>query len=81
MEVGSETHSDEVLDVRGARCPVPLLRTRKMLQTMRSKQVLAVVTTDPDASRDFEMFCRGEVCVLLSATKRDQEFHFLIRKI
>ena len=35
------------LDTRGLNCPLPILKTKKMLSEMQSGEVLKVVSTDP----------------------------------
>ncbi len=43
---------EHVLDVRGLRCPIPLLRARAALPDLAPGDVLAVLTTDPEARID-----------------------------
>lgn len=38
-------------------CPLPVLKARKMLQSMRPGEILEVTATDPAAARDFAAFC------------------------
>jgi tRNA 2-thiouridine synthesizing protein A len=40
------------LDVRGLRCPVPLLRARAALPTLAPGETLVVLATDPEAPID-----------------------------
>ena len=40
------------LDVRGLRCPVPLLRARAALPTLPAGETLVVLATDPEAPID-----------------------------
>jgi tRNA 2-thiouridine synthesizing protein A len=46
------------LDTRGLNCPLPILKTKKMLSEMQSGEVLKVVSTDPGSIRDFQAFAR-----------------------
>ena len=71
---------DHELDVRGLNCPLPILRAKKMLNTMASGEVLKVMATDPGAVRDFEAFARQTGNSLLDSTEIGAEFHFLLRK-
>ena len=57
---------DIELDVRDLLCPLPVLRTRKILQTMVSGDVLKVVATDPMSAIDMPHFCNEQGHVLLS---------------
>jgi tRNA 2-thiouridine synthesizing protein A len=51
------TRSDEVYDLRGLRCPLPVLKTRKKMQALGAGQRLWVETTDPLAVLDIPHFC------------------------
>lgn len=44
------------LDVRGLVCPEPLLRARKVLDTLQTGQRLEVLADDPIAPLDFAAF-------------------------
>jgi len=68
------------LDARGLNCPLPILRTKKALNTMTSGQVLKVLATDPGSVRDFQAFCRQTGNMLLDANEASGEFSFLLRK-
>jgi tRNA 2-thiouridine synthesizing protein A len=71
---------DVELDARQLVCPLPILRTKKSLSQMSSGQVLRIIATDKDASKDFEVFCRQTGNELLSASEQDGEYSFLIRR-
>lgn len=75
-------HSVDVeLDVRQLACPLPILRAKKALSTMSNGQVIRIVATDPESSKDFEVFCRQTRNELLSSSAQGEEFTFLIRRI
>jgi tRNA 2-thiouridine synthesizing protein A len=44
--------TEKVLDLRGLKCPLPVLRTRKALAGLRPGDVLTVACTDPLAGID-----------------------------
>ena len=46
-----------VLDARGLKCPLPVLRARKAMRPLNPGDVLVVLATDPAAGPDFEAFC------------------------
>lgn len=71
---------DMELDARKLSCPLPILRTKKSLSQMVSGQVLRVMATDPEAPKDFAVFCRQTGNELLSSTEENGEFTFLIRR-
>ena len=47
-----------LLDAKGLRCPLPVLKARKTLKAMAAGEVLRVLSTDPGAIKDFEAFCK-----------------------
>ena len=49
-----EPHS--ILDARGLTCPMPLLRTKKMLKTVPTGEVLEIWGTDPGSKNDIPHF-------------------------
>lgn len=73
------THDAEV-DARGLNCPLPILRTKKALNSMESGQVLRVLATDPGSVRDFQAFSRQTGNALIASSAEKDEFHFLLRK-
>lgn len=52
--------SDELLDARGLRCPVPVLRTRDRLKALPNGAVLEVLGDDPLILLDMQAFCAQE---------------------
>lgn len=67
---------DRELDARGLNCPLPLLRTKKMLSQMMSGEVLKVLTTDPAAEIDFKVFSETTENKILSF--ENTEKHLII---
>jgi len=72
--------ADVVLDAKGLNCPLPILRTKKALQTMRPGGLLEVLATDPGAVADFESFCRQTGNQLVSSTKEGDVFKFVLKR-
>ena len=48
-----EIKADQTLDAMGLGCPMPLLKTKKVFDTLKPGQVLEVVGTDPGSKNDF----------------------------
>lgn len=68
------------LDLRGLKCPLPVLRARKAAKGMRPGQILEVLATDPRALNDFPAFCENDGHELLSATEQqDGVLHIALR--
>jgi len=49
---------DDTLDCSGLSCPMPLLKTKKHIGTMKSGQVLEIISTDPGTKNDLPAFAR-----------------------
>ncbi|MFA9438377.1 sulfurtransferase TusA family protein [Uliginosibacterium sp. sgz301328] len=72
---------DQELDVKGLRCPLPILRAKKALAVLETGKVLRVVATDPATVQDFAAFARQTGHELLDTTETPpDEFVFLIRR-
>jgi tRNA 2-thiouridine synthesizing protein A len=69
---------DVDLDVRGFKCPMQILKTKKALNGMQSGQILRVVATDPGSMRDFKAFTHQTGHGLLAQAEAEGEFtHWL----
>jgi tRNA 2-thiouridine synthesizing protein A len=73
--------SDTLLDTRGLKCPLPVLRARKAMQNVAPGGVLRVLATDPGTVRDFQAFCAATGHELVEQAEEAGEFRFRIRKI
>jgi tRNA 2-thiouridine synthesizing protein A len=73
--------ADMVLDAKGLNCPLPILKTKKALQTMEVGGVLEVLATDPGAVADFKSFCRQTGNELVSSTEEGSVYKFLIKRL
>lgn len=74
------TDYDADLDVRGLSCPLPILKTKKQLVSMRDGEVLRVRATDPHSVIDFQAFCHKTAHEMLRHWQEGEEFHFLLEK-
>lgn len=70
-----------VYDLRGLKCPLPVLRTRKRLAQLPSGACLLIETTDPLAVIDIPHFCSENGHTLEANEKTDGGHRFLIRKM
>lgn len=70
----------EVYDLRGLKCPLPVLKTRKYLATLPQGVTLTVETTDPLAVIDIPHFCTEAGHTLVSSETVDSGHRFVIRK-
>lgn len=71
---------DRELDVKGLNCPLPILRTKKMLAEMESGQILHVLATDPGSVKDFIAFARQTGNELIEQTQEGKVFEFFLKR-
>ena len=45
------------LDTSGTECPIPVLKARKLCQTLSKGSIIKVIATDPLAEADFRHYC------------------------
>ena len=50
--------ADKTLDAKGLNCPLPILKTKKMLNEVSAGGTLEVLATDPGSVADMASFCR-----------------------
>lgn len=72
----TETH----LDLKGLKCPLPALKTRKALAGIVPGAVLVVACTDPLAAIDIPNLLNGTGDMLENQTEQDGTLVFRIRK-
>ena len=72
--------SDLILDTRGLKCPLPVLKARKRLQSLAAGDELTMLADDPAAVIDVPHFCAESGHDLVD--QRDDGAHqvYLIRK-
>jgi len=74
------TDYNEIFDATGLNCPLPILRSKKMLAALSSGDILYVICTDTGSVKDFDAFCKQSGNKLLESSEIDDKFHFYIRK-
>jgi len=62
------------LDVRGTKCPVPIVRAKKEIDGMQAGDVLEVLATDPGSMSDFQGWAKTSKLAVLKEqrTEKDQ---------
>ena len=67
-------------DLKGLKCPLPVLKTRKRLEQLPAGAALWIETTDPLAVIDIPHFCNEQGHALEASEKTAGGHRFLIRK-
>jgi tRNA 2-thiouridine synthesizing protein A len=70
----------EELDLRGLKCPLPALMTRRRLAGMAPGAMLTVLSNDPLAVVDIPHMCAEDGHEVAAARKAHDHHSFTIRK-
>ncbi|AJI24601.1 sulfurtransferase TusA family protein [Priestia megaterium] len=71
---------DQVLDAKGLACPMPIVKTKKAMDTLTTGQVLEVQTTDKGAKSDLTAWAKSTGHELIYFKEEGSTFIFYIQK-
>ena len=66
------------IDARGLKCPLPVLRTRKVLNNLPADAQVEVLCTDPVSVLDIPNLVREMGFIILETSQTGEEYHFII---
>lgn len=69
-----------IYDLRGLKCPLPVLRAKKRMAGMRPGERLWLETTDPLATIDIPAFCADEGHTLIEREADGDGHRFLVER-
>ncbi|GLJ01815.1 MULTISPECIES: sulfurtransferase TusA family protein [Bacillus] len=72
--------SDEILDVTGLACPMPIIRTKKKMNDLAEGQVLEIHATDKGAKADLAAWAKSSGHELITKTEEGHVLKFWMRK-
>ena len=58
-------------DAKGMKCPLPVLKARRLLKEMAPGEQIEIEATDPGAPKDFVHFCETTGHKLVENTERE----------
>ncbi|UAJ65591.1 sulfurtransferase TusA [Candidatus Schneideria nysicola] len=70
---------NKILDLRGLRCPEPIMIIRQSIEYMQLGQILHIISDDISTIKDIPFFCHFMNHTLLKRTKVSP-YHFFLRK-
>ncbi|TCS96836.1 sulfurtransferase TusA family protein [Hazenella coriacea] len=70
----------KVLDARGLSCPMPIVRTKKAMDTLQSGDILEVQTTDSGSVNDLTSWTKSTGHQMLDSKENDGVYVFWIQK-
>ncbi|APF37155.1 sulfurtransferase TusA family protein [Chelatococcus daeguensis] len=79
-ETSHDATAGQTLDLRGLKCPLPALHTRKALRSLKAGMLLVVECTDPMAAIDIPNLVRETGDMLEAQERRGDNLLFSIRK-
>jgi tRNA 2-thiouridine synthesizing protein A len=71
---------DKTLDTSGENCPMPIIKTKKVLKELEIGQTMKLISTDPGAVGDIQSLCDSLKQGLEKTIEEDNKFIFIIRK-
>ena len=69
-----------IIDVRGLKCPLPVLKAARRMQPHASGARFVLIATDPMAAIDVPHFCNEHGHRLLAESREGGELRFEIEK-
>lgn len=70
---------DQELDCSGLACPMPILKTKKAVDSLQPGQVLKMTATDPGSLPDIEAWTAKTGHELVAHEKDGEKFIFYIK--
>jgi len=81
LESTTDIKVDRSLDTKGLNCPLPILKTKVLLNKMKPSEILYVEATDPHSVVDFEAYCARTEHELIKIIKSKELFEFYIKRV
>ena len=70
----------KTLDAKGLACPMPIVRTKKTIDTINSGEILEVLVTDKGALNDFNAWATAGGHTIVEQKEEAGVFYFYIQK-
>ncbi len=68
------------LDAKGLNCPLPILKSKVLLNKMQPDEILLVEATDPHSQIDFEAYCARTEHQIIKSALVDGVYSFTIKR-
>ena len=71
-----EVENNEIeLDTSGTECPIPVLKARKLSQSLTEGNIVKVIATDPLPEEDFKHYCEQSGYEYLDCNKEKEKLY------
>lgn len=71
---------DQTLDCSGLACPMPILKTKKAVDSLQIGQILKMIATDPGSSADMDAWTKKTGHELVASENEGGKFIFYIKR-
>lgn len=72
--------SDYEVDASGYNCPVPIIKTKKLIDTILVGQTIKIISTDPGSIMDIATFCNQTKNIMRHQAEIDGAYIFIVEK-
>ncbi len=72
---------DQTLDCSGLACPMPILKTRKAVDSLQIGQILKMIATDPGSVSDMDAWTQKTGHQLVASEQEGGKYIFYIKKM
>jgi tRNA 2-thiouridine synthesizing protein A len=69
-----------ILDARGLKCPMPIVKTAQQIKLLEQGEVLEVLSTDPGSIADFAAWSRSTGNAIIEQSVVDGVYRFVLRR-
>lgn len=70
----------QTLDAKGLACPMPIVRTKKAIDTLNTGEILEVLATDKGALNDFKAWATAGGHTIVEQKEEAGVLYFYIQK-
>ncbi len=77
----SELVANQVLDLKGLLCPMPVVKLSIAIKKLPLGAVLEGIATDPGVMADIPAWARTSGQELVSIEQQGKEYHFVVKKV
>tara|TARA_B100001013_G_C24601655_1_gene439165 strand:+ start:1006 stop:1245 length:240 start_codon:yes stop_codon:yes gene_type:complete len=70
----------KTLDVKGLFCPIPVIKTKQIINTVDSGNIIEILATDPAAKEDIPSWAKREGHEMLKIEEENEIIKFYLRK-
>jgi tRNA 2-thiouridine synthesizing protein A len=74
-------NADQTLDCSGMSCPMPILKTKKAVDSLQIGQVLKMIATDPGSVADMYAWTQRTGQELVASEKEEGKFVYFIKRV